>query len=127
VTGVKPKQASKVGIVYLVGDRLWIETTPVAQAMNVGDFSFHERYHYQYWEQLVKQKAVPDTEYEQCPRGRVSYDKKSGKFTLLADRCILREQSLIEAILSRMCLQARDTETGTDRMYRCSGCLRRNR
>src|SRR5208282_4984403 len=82
---------------------------------------------FQYWEELVKQRAVPDAEYEQYPRGRVSYGKKSGKFTLLADRCILREQGLIEAILSRMCLQARDTETGTDLMYRCSGCLRRNR
>jgi hypothetical protein len=53
-----------------------------------------ERYHSQYWEQLVKERAVPDTEYERFPRGRVSYDRKSGKFELLADPCILRRASL---------------------------------
>lgn len=117
----------EVGIIYLVGDDLWIDATPIARAGNFGDCSFHERYHCQYWEQLVKQRVVPNTEYERFPRGRVTYNRKSDKFILLADRCILREQKLIKAILSRMRLQARDTETGTDRIYRCSSCLRRNR
>ena len=115
-------RALKVGIIYLVGEKLWIETTPVARAGSFGDFAFHERYHFQYWEQLVKQRVVPDTEHDRYPRGRVSYDRKSGKFELLADRCILGEKSLVAAILLEMNLPARRTETSTDNLYRCFRC-----
>jgi hypothetical protein len=44
-----------------------LRTTQCGQptrAGNFGDFAFHERYHFQYWEQLVKQSAVPGTEYD---------------------------------------------------------------
>ena len=123
----KPMRAPNVGIIYVVGDKLWIDATPVIRARNFGDFLFHERYHCQYWEQLVKQRAVPDTEYERYPRGRVSYDKRSDKFRLLADQCILSEKGLVAAILLQMNLPARDTETGTDNLYHCFRCLRRER
>ena len=118
----KPIRAPNVGIIYLVRDKLWIDATPLARAGNFGDLSFHERYHCQYWKQLVKQKAVPDTEYERFPRGRVSYNRKSHKFTLLADLCILSERSLVATILLEMNLPARHTETGTDDLYRCFRC-----
>jgi hypothetical protein len=120
-------RAPNVGIIYLVGDKLWIDATPIARAGNFGDFSFHERYHCPYWEQLVKQRAVPDTEYERFPRGRVSYDRKRGKFELLADPCILSEKSLVATIFLRMNLPSRGTETGTDSLYRCFRCVGRNR
>lgn len=120
-------RAPNVGIIYLVGDKLWIDATPIARAGNFGDFSFHARYHSQYWEELVKQRAVPDTEYEQYPRGRVSYDRKSDKFELLADRCILSEKRLVAAILLQMNVPVRRTETGTDNLYRCFRCSGRSR
>jgi len=112
----------EVGIIYLVGEKLWIDATPIARAGNFGDFAFHERYHFQYWQQLVKQRAAPDTEYERFPRGRVSYDRKSAKFELLADRCILSEKSLVATIFLQMNLPSRGTETGTDSLYRCLRC-----
>jgi len=89
--------------------------------------AFHELEHEQYWKQLVKTGVAPDTEYTDLPRGRVSYDRRSGQFTLLADRCTLREKNLVGTILSRMHLPARDTETGMDSDYRCPRCQRRNR
>jgi hypothetical protein len=113
----------EVGIIYLVGEKLWFDTTPVARAGTFGDFSFHEQYHCQYWEHLVKTGVVPNTEYEQYPRGRVSYNRKTGRFVLLADPCILREKNIVTAIFSQMHLQARGTETGTDSLYRCFRCL----
>ena len=116
-----------VGIIYLVGDDLWIDATPIARAGNFGDFAFHERYHCQYWEQLVKQRAVPDTEYERFPRGRVSYNRQSGKFIFLADRCILSDKSLVAAILLQMNLPVRRTQTGIDNLYRCFSCSGRSR
>ena len=113
-----------MGIVYLVAGKLWIEATPVPRAGNLGDFSFHERYHCQYWEQLVERGAVPNTDYTKFPRGRVSYNRKTGEFKLLADRCILRDKKLIKAIFSRMRLPARRTKTGSDAAYRCGVCAR---
>jgi hypothetical protein len=124
VSGGKPSRAPEVGIIYLVGDKLWVDSTPVARALNLGDYVIHERDHCHYWEQLVKQGAFPNTKYTKFPRGRVSYNRKTGKFTLLADRCILREKKLINAIFSRMRLPVRRTITGTDGAYRCGVCAR---
>ena len=122
-TDTKPRSAPKVGIVYFVGDKLFIDSTPVAQAGTYGDCLFHERDHCQYWAQLVSSRAVPDAEYEEQPHGRVSYNEKTGKYTLLADRCILGRKSLVSKILSGMNLPPKDTETGTDSHYRCFRCL----
>lgn len=123
----KPRPAPQVGIVYFVGGKLFIDATPVAQAVNLGGYVIHGRDHCQYWKQLVKESAAPSGEYDEFPRGRVSFDTKADKFTLLADACILRRKNLVRTILKRMHLAASDTETGTDRLYRCSVCLRRNR
>lgn len=126
MSGEKPARTSMVGIIYLIAGKLWIDATPVARAMHFGDYVIHEREHRQYWRQLVKQRAAPDTGYEEYPRCRVSHDEKSGRFRLLADACILRDKKLVTAILLRMHLPTRGTETGTDSLYRCSDCQRRN-
>jgi hypothetical protein len=51
----------------------------------------------------------------------VSYNEKTGKYTLLADRCILGRKSLVSEILSRMNLPVRGTKLDTSRCYRCLG------
>lgn len=112
----------RVGILYLVGDKLWIEATSVAHAGNLGDYAYHERQHEQYWRLLMKQGAVPNTEYTEFPRGRVSYNRKTAKFELLADRCILQQRALVSVIFSRMRLAVQGTRTSTDAAYRCLGC-----
>jgi hypothetical protein len=119
--------ATKVGIIYLVGEKLLIDSTPLAQAGSYGDSAIHERDHISYWAELVKSGKVPSSEYEEFPRGRVAYDTKTGKFTLLADKCILRRKGVVKKILSGMNLPPKDTETGTDSHYRCFRCLGRNR
>lgn len=116
----------EVGIVYLVGGKLWIDSTPVARSTNVGGYMIHERDHHVYWKWLVKQIAVPDIGYDRYPRGRVSYSSESGKFTFLADRCILRQKMLVATIFMRMHIPDRDAETGADRLYRCFRCLGRS-
>jgi hypothetical protein len=121
----KPRPSPRVGIVYLVGDNLFIDSMPVAQAGTYGDCLFHERDHYQYWAQLVGSGDVPDAEYEEHPRGRVSYNEKTGKYTLLTDRCILGRESLVRKILSGMDLPVGGTNIDTDSHYRCYRCLRR--
>jgi len=117
------KHAPKVGIVYLVDDRLWIETTPLTKAGRFGDFAIHEHDHISYWAELVKSGRAPDSEYEEFPRGRVAYNTKTAKFLFLADRCILSRKSLVSEILTRLHLPSNETEIGTDSHYRCSRCL----
>ncbi len=121
------RPAPKVGIVYLVGGDLWIDATPLAEAGRFSDFAIHKRDHLQYWAQLVSRGTVPDTEYEEHSRGRVTYNTKTGKYTLLADECILRKQGIVKTILSRLHLPPKHTETGTDSHYRCFRCLGRSR
>jgi hypothetical protein len=124
----KLTQTPEVGIIFLVGTKLWIDATPLAEAKRFSDFAIHEPDHIDYWAQLVRSGDVPDVEYEEHPRGRVAYNTKSGKFTLLADKCILRRKSVVSKILSRMNLPVGGTKIDTDNHYRCYRCLgRRNR
>jgi hypothetical protein len=119
--------APKVGIIYLVGGELLIDSTPLAQAGRYGDFAIHERGHSSYWAELAKSGRVPNTEYEEFPRGRVAYYTKSGKFTLLADNCILSQKGVVTEILSRMNLPVGGTQVDTAPHYRCFRCLGHSR
>ena len=119
----KPLRAPEVGIVYLVGEKLWIDSTPIGEAPTYGDSLMHERDHLEYWAELVRTGDVPNVEYEQYPRGRVAHNKNSGKFTLLADKCILGKKNLVRAILRRTHLPPRETSVGEDSHYRCFRCF----
>ena len=124
----QPKSAKptepKVGIIYLAGKKLLIDSTPTSKAVRHGDHLIHDPNHHQYWAQLVSSGAVPD-EYEEHPRGRVAFNEKTGKYTLLADRCIIGKKSLVAKIVLRLNLPPKNTETGTDSHYRCFRCLGR--
>ena len=119
--------APSVGIMYVVRGKLLIDSTPLTQAGRYGDFAIHERAHIEYWAELVKKGEVPNSEYEEFPRGRVAYDIKAGKFTLLADRCILRRKNIVGKILSRLQIPLKNTEVGADSDYRCFRCLGHSR
>ena len=122
----KLTQTPEVGIICVVGTKLWIDATPLAEAGRFSDFAIHERDHYQYWAQLVS-GAVPNAEYEEYPRGRVSYDEDTGRYRLLADKCILSRKGLVRKILSYLNLPVRGTKVDTDSHYRCHRCLGRSR
>jgi hypothetical protein len=115
----------KVGIIYLVDGKLLIDSTPFAEAGGYGNSSIHERDHISYWAELVRSGKVPNSEYEEFPRGRVAYDTKIGKFRLLADRCILDRKGVVTKILGQLGIPLKDSEVGLDSHYRCFRCLRR--
>jgi hypothetical protein len=117
----------RVGIIYLVGGELLIDSTPLANAGRYGDFRIHEGGHIDFWGELVKNGKVPNCEYEEFPRGRVAYYTKSGKFTLLADECILSQEDVVGKILSQLNIPPKDIDMGTDSHYRCFRCLGQNR
>lgn len=115
----------QVGIVYWVQGKLLIDATPEDAAEDYGDCKTHARSHADYWEALVMAGAVPADEYDEHPRGRVNFNKQTERFTLYADRCILRNKRVVGRILQRLQIPVDRTDTATDSHYRCYRCLER--
>jgi hypothetical protein len=113
-----------VGIFWLLNGKLIIDSMPLAEAEPYGDHMTHPRSHIDVWGQWRLVGKVPgESEYEEFPRGRVMYNTKTRRFTLLADKCILRDKGIISKIMSALSLP-KTTKTGTDEHYRCTHCLR---
>ena len=67
-----------------------------------------------------------ELEYEEPPRGRVVFNKRTQRFALYADRCILKRKAVVKRIIAAMHLPTSQTDTGTDGNfghYKCSKCL----
>jgi hypothetical protein len=114
----------QVGIFWLLNGKLLIDSVPLGEAEPYGDHLTHPRGHVDVWEQLRLGGKVPgESEYEEFPRGRVMYNTKTQRFTLLADRCILREKIMVTKIMSELNLPNKNTVRGADSHYRCAACL----
>jgi hypothetical protein len=62
----------RIGIFYLIGEKLLIDSAPLQQ--DGGDIEFHSLEHEIWWAQLVSKGMAPDIFfYAELPRGRVSY------------------------------------------------------
>ena len=80
----------RVGIFWLVDGKLLIDSTLLSAAEKYEDFRIHSGNHVSVWEKFQQNGTAPrEMEYEEAPRGRVMYNTKSRRFTLLADKCIL--------------------------------------
>lgn len=113
----------QVGIIFLVNDKLFVDSTPLEEAGRYGPFLIHERGHDEFFEVLLRAGSV-DGEYTDWPRARVAYSTLSETYTLLADSCILKREALVQGILDRLQLPT-DTVRDSDSHYRCGVCLRR--
>lgn len=112
----KPHETPKIGIFWLVGRRLILDTIPLSEAGNYGDSKIYEGDHVTHWEELERRCEVPpDSDYEEFPRGRVNFNTKTQQFTLFLDRCILRKKDVVKSLLRLMCLPTipRFQRTGT--------------
>jgi hypothetical protein len=118
----------KVGIFWLFNGQLIFDTSLLSDGEDDGEFIDHPTGHTDYWEELQRLGVVPrDVDYEEPPRGRVLFKKKSGRFALYADRCILKKESAVKQIMNAMRLPARQTDVGTDGHfghYKCFTCLK---
>jgi hypothetical protein len=114
----------QVGIFWLLGNRLLIESTPVNQAEDYSEFKIHPGGHDEVWEMFQRDGIAPvDLEYDEVPRGRVAYNVRTKQFLLLADGCILKQTLLVDQIKARMNLPPDNTKVGKDDHYRCPSCL----
>lgn len=124
--GVKRKaQSAEVGVIYLVGRKLYIESTPVRKGEDYGEFKNHANGHPEYWQRLCEiNRDLAQYEYEHFPRGRVVYDKLGRRFCLYLDADILSNKVLVDEISKRMHLPSKRTTVKRDAHYRCTKCLR---
>jgi hypothetical protein len=120
-----PRREPHVGIFWFVRGKLVIDSTPLGESEPYGEHLTHPRSHIDVWGQWRLGGKVPgESEYEKFPRGRVMYNTKTERFTLLVDRCILRDKGVVSRIMSELHLPSENTDKGTDAHYRCSACLR---
>ncbi len=113
-----------VGIFWLVKQNLLIDSTLLSAAEEYDHFKIHSGNHISVWEKFQQNGTAPrEMEYEEAPRGRVMYNTKTRRFTLLADKCILKDKRIVSKIMSEMNLPSKNTDKGTDSHYRCFACL----
>lgn len=121
------KTRTMVGIFWLIDGQLIYAMTPLVKAERNGIYINYPEGHYDYWTVLQSQGAVPrDMEYEELPRGRVLYNSETKRYALLADRCILQDETLVAEIMQHMGLPMDDTDPsndGPDGHYWCSECM----
>lgn len=102
-----------------------IDCTLLSKAEEYAHFKIHSDDHIGVWERFQQKGTAPaDMEYEEAPRGRVSYNMKTSGFILLADKCILQKKRIVVIIRSAMNLP-KTTKTQTDDHYTCLCCLSR--
>lgn len=112
-----------VGIFWLLDGTLLTDSTPLHQAEPYGDHLTHPRSHLDVWDGWQKLGKVPiDVPYEEPPRGRVVFNRKTSQSVLLADKCILERKSVVAEIAKALGLP-KNVTLGSDSHYRCSKCL----
>ena len=117
----------RVGIFWLIGQRLVIDTMPLSKASKYGDCKIYEGDHITLWSEMEMRGEVPrGSAYEEHPRGRVNFNTKTQRFNLFLDRCILRKKNIVAKLISLMHLP-NDTALSTDAHYQCFRCLARKR
>jgi hypothetical protein len=118
-----PKGEPHVAIFWVVSGNALIDSTPLSQAEPYVDFLIHAGGHDKVWQRYQQSGLVAaDMEYEESPRGRVMYNTETQRFTLLADKCILKNNGVVKKIMSAMNLPSKTTDKGTDEHYQCSAC-----
>lgn len=120
VSGPSPS----TGILWLYGEKLLMACTPLSESEHYGDCLTSPASHVDGWEDLRQNGTVrADEEYDDFPRGRVVYDTKRDVFVLYADRCVLKQNRYVDAVIEEFGLPEAKFETKTDLHYRCTECL----
>jgi hypothetical protein len=119
-------QTIVVGILFVVNDRVLVESSQLSEAELGAEFADHRRGHEAFWSDLQHEGRVPrDQEYVEFPRGRSVFNRLTGHHVLYLDRCIIKRPDLVREIKRRLQLPAR-VETSRDSHYRCPVCLSRS-
>lgn len=121
---MKSEKTRQLGIFWLVGEKLIIDSSLLVEAEQYGNRITHPRSHIDVWTKLeLNGQVPPGSEYDEYPRGRVTQDISSGEFNILADRCILNRKNLVAVVRNALNLPKK-AKLSTDPHYKCPRCLR---
>ena len=117
-------QRPEVGIFFVVGDELFIESTPLSSAEPYGeDFLIHPGDHASFWKRVIKVKeSLSGVSYDYYPRGRALFNGKKKRYWVYLDKCALRDPGVIAEIISEFHLPEDKVEVHHDSRYRCHTC-----
>lgn len=124
IADAKTANEPKVGLFFVMNGKPVVYGLPWTEVPSLAGFRTSALGHPEFWERLRADGMAPnDSPYEECPRGRVNFEDSSGRFTLFADQCIIRNKRLVRAIIHRLKLP-NSTRALPDDHYRCPKCLR---
>jgi hypothetical protein len=105
---------------------VFIDGTTLADAVDYGALKTHEKGHPDFWAELQQKCRVPhDEEYDEVPRGRVTYDTRRQVYLLFLDRCIRNRPETVSKIMEILHLPPSPaTEMLSDSHYQCPACMR---
>jgi hypothetical protein len=111
----------RVGIFYVIGVDLYVESLPMIEGEDWGDFKTYPNGHMEYWAVLTKRLKLPSClAYDFYPLGRASYAKVQNTYMLYLDRCLVKSRQTIRWIKRELCLFNQKVELLTDEHYQCS-------
>jgi hypothetical protein len=103
----KKAKVPEVGLFFVVDWILFVDGLPWTEAPSVAGFRTYGVGHPEYWRRLQVVGAAPKgMPYGKYASGRVTYEDASRKFTLFADRCIIRNKRLVSKIINERELSA---------------------
>jgi hypothetical protein len=112
-----------VGIAFLVGGQVLIESTPLSKVKVSAGCQDHGGDHVRFWRELLAKRVVPPgSEYDDYPRGRIVYNVARERFVVMLDRCIRDHAEAITKIIESLHLPADRIEISTDSHYECPAC-----
>jgi hypothetical protein len=118
-------EVPKVGLFFVVDRKPFVDGIPWTENPSVSGSRTYNVGHSEFWSRLQVLGAAPaGIPYEDVPRGRVNYMDATGRFTLLADRCIIKSKTLVREIMAALRLP-KGTAVVSDLHYRCAVCMGR--
>jgi hypothetical protein len=118
------KRGPCVGIFYVVGDKLYLEAIPTADATTSGYVKTYVKTLPTFWEDYVLPR-VPHLKIYSAghfPRGRVFFSTQEDIYRLQADKCILQNRELVEKIVSEMGLPKSQVKMSWNNDCECEAC-----
>ncbi|MGD9637527.1 MAG: hypothetical protein AB7U85_00535 [Alphaproteobacteria bacterium] len=110
-----------VGIFWFKSLELICDKTLLDNAVSYGVFLIHDKGHVDFWEEMELKTGFSsvfhDFEYDEVPRGRVSYHVPEKRFYIYADRKLLKK-SIMQKIINEFGLLRQNYIIKTDSHYR---------
>jgi hypothetical protein len=121
----------RVGIFFLVDGEWIIESMPISQGEDDGDFVNDPRSHHGCWEAVSarlekrRHKRFGDKSYDYYPRGRCLYSRRASRFFVYVDPCISKKLPNVQNLLYELQVPSEIAEIrDDDPHYRCAQCNR---